>query len=303
MRSMVFCTMLPSLGSAIAFPKGAGRGQEGELVWMHIPKTGSSFIFPFISVLCPRLSEQVYKKAASLEADEATRTLACHCQECGCSSCPNSWHTPYNNRTTRGRIVAMFRKPSHRIVSQFLYKEGFGGGWGDMSSISDAMSKLPPDATETERFITYATHPSTMSCQTKMLLGYTCVSDQVLSLEDKQEAIRRVREDFAFVGNTDLWHESVTLLHAMLGGKYSPHQELNVRPQSGPASNAERLLTALKEKGWTDPYDDAVFKEVMHQMTKRIGHDMRTVDMQWLPEDFDGDLRRQDTYCTSCNVD
>lgn len=91
------------------------------------------------------------------------------------------------------------------------------------------------------------------------------------------------------------------LLHAMLGGKYSPHQELNVRPQSGPASIAERLLTALKDKGWTDPYDDAVFEEVMHLITKRIGHNIRTVDMQWLMEELDGDVRTQDKYCTSCS--
>lgn len=263
-------------------------------------------MYPFSSLTCPHLSEQVYDKVASLAVEEAGRTLQCHCHECGCGSCFPGGHHPYNNETTRGRMVAMFRKPSHRIVSQFMYKGGFGGGWGNMSSISDAMSKLPPGATETERFIVYATHPSTMSCQTKMILGYECVSDQVLSLEDKQEAIRRVREDFAFVGNTDLWHESVSLLHAMLGGKHSPHQELNVRPHGGSASTPERLLTALKDKGWTDPYDDAVFEEVMHLMTKRIGHaiDVRnsTVDMQLLMEDFDVDFRTYDKYCTSCSV-
>lgn len=146
-----------------------------------------------------------------------------------------------------------------------------------------------------------------MSCQTKMLLGYSCVSDKVLSLEDKREAIRRVREDFAFVGNTDLWHESVMLMHAMLGGTYAPHQELNVRPHGGPTNIAEELLTALKETGWNDPYDDAVFEEVMHLMTTRVGHDIERehasmADMQWQMEDLDGDLGVYDRYCTSCSV-
>lgn len=302
--------MLSSFGSAMVFsPKWTHRGQQDELIWMHIPKTGTSFMFPFSSVACPSLSERVYEKAASLHVTDAGRTLSCHCHECGCSSCLPPGHIPYKNGATRGRMVAMFRKPSHRIVSQFMYKGGFGGGWGNMSSISDAMSHLPPGTTDTDRFIAYATHPSTMSCQTKMLLGHECVSEKLLSSEDKHEAIRRVREEFAFVGNTDLWHESVTLLHAMLGGKYAHYQEVNVRPNNGPASMAERLLSVLKERDWVDPYDDAVYEEVMRLMKKRIGHDIgkgnrSTADMLWEMEDLDDEGRLANIeYCTSCNVE
>merc|ERR1711953_1064521 len=96
-----------------------------------------------------------------------------------------------------------------------MFKNGFGGGWGNMSSLDAHMHALPPGTSDEHRLLAYANHFTTRSCQTKMLLGHMCVSDVDITELNAQEAIRRLHE-FWFVGSTNHWNVSIQLLHKMV---------------------------------------------------------------------------------------
>ena len=68
-------------------------------------------------------------------------------------------------------------------------------------------------------------------CQTKMVLGVPCAAPFALNASLLAEAIRRLKDDFRFVGLTGRWDESVCLFHARLGGAPVAAQFLNSRPR------------------------------------------------------------------------
>jgi len=63
-----------------------------------------------------------------------------------------------------------------------------------------------------------------------MTLGKKCAQPYVnLTRTDLKEAIRRVQEDFAFVGLTEYFVESVCLFHRMFGGAINIDELKNMR--------------------------------------------------------------------------
>ena len=63
-----------------------------------------------------------------------------------------------------------------------------------------------------------------------MVLGYQCAQPRVdLTQADLMEAIRRIKNDFAFFGLTDYYTETVCLFHRMFGGIVESQEFLNNR--------------------------------------------------------------------------
>ncbi|KAH8067217.1 hypothetical protein JL720_12480 [Aureococcus anophagefferens] len=68
----------------------------------------------------------------------------------------------------------------------------------------------------------YAESPGIPSCACKMVLGRPCGGAARLTAADAAEAVRRVTEDFLFVGSQDHFRASVALAHAMLAPGLPP---------------------------------------------------------------------------------
>jgi len=122
-----------------------------------------------------------------------------------------NWHAPVDRTVLskyQGRLITMLRDPmahkkswyAHKIVNELVHPSGPGG------SASHALSTLK-EWLETHRGL-----------QVGFLLGFDGFKDLSLNRGHLAEAKRRLRDNFAFVGLTDRWADSVCLLHASFGG-------------------------------------------------------------------------------------
>lgn len=155
---------------------------------------------------------------------------------------PIHHHIPLR-RGSQLTAVAMFRNPRDRLASQLLYMRSMVSLvklWGvdekDILPLMQMLSTIPePDAvnashpchshmrTDKDRRLcryTMSSHfPGIRGCMTKMVLGYNCANRVKLTTQDLEQAKRIVRSQFAFVGLTEQWEESVRLFHGMHGGR------------------------------------------------------------------------------------
>lgn len=134
-----------------------------------------------------------------------------------------------------GYVVAIFRDPRRRLLSAYNYhKHSFGmnswvllgdsmdGGRWYSGGISSLFFFIPRDERKrmlqtTHTLEAFANFPGIASCQTKMIIGYTCATYVRLSDANVYEAKRRMDRDFALVGLLEHWNASVCLFHRMLG--------------------------------------------------------------------------------------
>jgi hypothetical protein len=121
---------------------------------------------------------------------------------------------------------------------------------------------------ESKRIRIFAEAGGISGCQTKMILGRTCASPRVLTVAEVRRAISILRHDFAFVGLTEDYDESVCLFHRKLGGLPAWAEFLNVRPGrgSGPEAYDEAPLA-----GFVDVADEALYaaaKQIFEDMQR-----------------------------------
>jgi hypothetical protein len=149
----------------------------------------------------------------------------------------------------------------------------------------------------------YAESAAIRGCQTKMLLGRACAENIQLEEADIAEAVRRVKEEFAFVGITSRWRASVCLFHRMYRklsdstwGEAVPAELINSRPGLGTTVEewgaesgqvAEVATRALKRQqtaylqqiGYADNADDAVYRAALELFTTRA-HALGCIDQR-----------------------
>merc|ERR1719382_550591 len=83
------------------------------------------------------------------------------------------------------------------------------------------------------------------------------VSPAIPSTEERDEAVRMLKEDFAFVGITEHWDLSVCLFHAMYGGPCTSHEFDTLRSSHDLPPDA----SIADLNGWRDVYDGALYEE------------------------------------------
>lgn len=220
------------------------------VVWVHIPKTGTSFLTTLVFSLCPRWSNdwQVDTKRripSNFKGHDLT------------VECPGGFDAKYRSpsqfghlgilgedfyQQRKGKFVGMFRKPELRMLSAWYHDPG---PWGDIH------------ATNLTR---YASSPEHQGCMVKSLTRgrkYPCHGPGATFNETKL-AIRRLQEGFAFVGLTDFWDLSICLWHAMFDVGPIFRDELhNSRP--GKVSSAEKQASLAVIRKFPDNADEAVF--------------------------------------------
>lgn len=81
-----------------------------------------------------------------------------------------------------------------------------------------------------------------------MILGMKCAAQDVkLTRDDLREALSRVRNEFAFIGITEYYTETVCLFHRMFGAPIHPHELQNLR-FVGQGRRAVNYLALLGEE-------------------------------------------------------
>lgn len=83
------------------------------------------------------------------------------------------WHLSYNDQRMNHSIVTLFRNPTNRIISAFLFDMLIPYGFPNKTIEERLAVKALVRATENPIY-SYATLPGISSCQTKMVLGYGC---------------------------------------------------------------------------------------------------------------------------------
>ena len=181
------------------------RGPRPCLFWLHIQKTGTSFGSTLAAAGCPEQPKQrnvrKWSGACSYALGAGSHT-----------------HTPYvREKHGVGTAVTLIRSPRARLVSAYFFglrEVGhpmlpLGHPEKDLSAWDKVARRRLRRAMPTIQ--AYARYPGIAHCQTKMVLGIPCGEAVDVTPDMSREAIRRLREDFRFVGVQDHWSASVQL--------------------------------------------------------------------------------------------
>ncbi|KAH8069492.1 hypothetical protein JL721_5795 [Aureococcus anophagefferens] len=172
-------------------------------------------------------------------------------------------HTPYDP-SFKGIAVTLLRDPADRLVSAYF----FGGihpmfpaghDFKDLNDVDAAAAFARIAKTSNRSYIhAYALTPGVAHCQTKAVLGRLCGDAAPLAPADLDEALRRLDEDFLFVGAQAFFPESVRTLHAML----APELEVDLHRLAESTSRIHRYTAQQRDgarrtwrAGFRDAYD------------------------------------------------
>lgn len=246
---------------------------EAFLRWLHIPKTGTSFVNTLLRWGCrkrsdlfvvPRLERPRHMPLVMLETfswdwlfhNESGRAwLRKHCGKRLVTKHPVSGELHYAlymhralKRWEVDKAVAMFRLPLQRMYSNYLH-----------------LNLHYNETREFQRSLhEFLQKPKFWSQQTKLLLGRNYRDERALTESDGKRAALLV-ERLKFVGLTEEFELSCRLFHARFGGVPHRAQFENVRPGIFRyRTKAERSSSFRYDESqfneWTDPADDIVYE-------------------------------------------
>ena len=239
--------------------------------WLHVPKAGSAFINVAARFGCPELrqSNHTFNMAVEFTAWIDKERDG---RECPRLAAPWNGHAPIRPAELQPpamvRLVAMFRRPSQRLLSGFHHAEG---GKVDMMIAPGMPAARREQMRRASRDdpAAYARWPGIAGCVAKMLIGRQCASERSLTDTDVAHAVFLVRERFAFVGLLESWETSVCVFHALLSPRTAIHPAELVVTHVGIHSPTLRKsngsLVALAEwderhlRGFADVDDERVY--------------------------------------------
>lgn len=266
MRRIIFnpLVLLSSVGrNAILMQQETQTAEHPPLApvaWIHIPKTGTSFVNTLIHhpEICPNVPEEDFVVGA-----QHIKFWQDHPKE---EFCPGGFSQTYPApphhfgigpvyNQNRGRIISFFRNPTARLISAYNHAQHSWPG-------------SLPRAKNIQEFANVV-----QGCQARMLTRAQCVGHDIpapMSTEEIQMASNRVWQ-MNFVGLTEEWDFSICLFHAIYGGTCHEQEFVNTRPHT-------RLDEADGLRGFVDPMDTPVF-ETAHthfwELIERYGLDRK----------------------------
>ena len=229
------------------------RGPKPCLFWLHIQKTGTAFGSTLAAVGCP---EQPKQRNVRKWSDACSYAL-------GAGS---HTHTPYvREKHGLGTTVTLIRSPRARLVSAYFFglrEVGhpmlpLGHPEKDLSAWDKAARRRLKRAMPTIQ--AYARYPGIAHCQTKMVLGIHCGEDVQVTPDMSREAIRRLREDFRFVGVQDHWRASVQLALAAFNASSSAELLVESAQARHQYTKRERAAAMANLTAYEDVYDEALY--------------------------------------------
>lgn len=214
------------------------------LVWLHVPKTGSSFATTLAHFGCPKIPADVKVKEVTWKNpfNKSDIAMPFSQQYAITSWCPNAFarfesgHAPVPPWAQLEHVVTMFRDPKYRLVSGYFHnyhdcphlrKRFFCPG----ENLNCNYLFRTPMWRQMERLGEY--HKCTSNCQAQMLTGNNCGvtpgGKKRPSEKDLEPLALAAVDRMGFVGLTEQWPLSVCLFHARFGGTCYKASFNNVR--------------------------------------------------------------------------
>lgn len=237
-----------SSGSARDRKKTRAGKSLSPILWLHVPKTGSSFATTLAHFGCPFLPAGVAIKEPS-DLFSTYPQLRMPCQS-GFKRF-ESGHDPLPNSADLRHVVSMFREPKARLASGYFHR------LHDCPSLRNNVcipryhpqigKKFPPEnglPGDCDKFFQIPLQqqkPTIVEysrcvggCATHMLAGRPCgikpdMITTAAEADSKAKALKTM-EQLGFVGLTEQWPLSVCLFHMRFGGNCLRESFTNVRP-------------------------------------------------------------------------
>ena len=243
----------------------AQNASDRPILWLHIPKCGSTFSITVLHYACAEELPAWHLVFMALLGNEPSTRMAHalhirHAAERPGWACGRALRLPFLGHKPltpeSDRIVAMFRRPAQRIISAWVdHRHADGMEW-------HVRRTLPKNISVAD----FARFEGIAGCATKLLTGSRCAAS--VSIDDARvdRAVATLRSGrFAFVGLVERWDESVCLFHATMGvGSYPIAGELQ---HFGHSRAALRRPGGRYDEGWlrgfVDTADERVYAEAV----------------------------------------
>lgn len=271
------------------------------LVYVHIPKCGSSFATVVAHYACgdrvpADLTVREPGGAYGWSSTETTERWNAYCPQAGTPALASfaNGHAPLSPDVDPRHAVAMFREPRTRVLSGYFHYtpelDAETGGSGRLHDCPRMRSRYclgdscdGDKVTDSGRRVT---NPAVVpldeygacvgACMTNMLNGRGC-GDPQRADGDIAAARAKVRR-FGFVGLTEEWDLSVCLWHAMFGGRCTSSEFADLRPgpkRDGYGEHHEELrawdlVTSPPWLAAEAPPDEDVYKEAKAVFWERV---------------------------------
>ena len=222
-----------------------------ELLWVHPPKTSSTFCLTIQHVCCKVEFEAIADKVMKEVEATASKVLSASTKHVflgwGClrlelekgnsslvprSSCfspMSQGHRPLLPTPSHGaetptpldlsRVAMMLRDPKQRILSAFMdgkHAEGMPDSKQNAAPWRNASLSI------FAKILAYSQHPDIIGCQVKMLNGLDCAAPVEVNQSLLDTAKKRLRKLF-FVGIFDDYSTSLERFHRDMGHGTKPH--------------------------------------------------------------------------------
>lgn len=254
-------------------------GQLKELQWLHIPKTGTSFIATVWNYACGYGGAKQRRLDLNVDVNQGPHCGRCYdfslmerypkqdyCKPGVLADNFSTTHVPTSlqiMKSSAEQTVGFFRKPSQRLISGFhdgMHASGFANAeW----SLLLAMCRGGQAAC-------YARFSGIAGCMARMLTGGSCAESYAARNGEAFDSGRAhvagaiaALSQMSFVGLTEEWDESVCLFHVMFGGRLDPFELKNFH--SHRSSN-----NFLYDEGVLDGFVDEADEEVYRAAKKRF---------------------------------
>lgn len=249
------------------------------LIHVHVPKAGTTFMNVIAEHpgICPNLhvslTQKMLDQYGDLQADGKVRS------QMNQFTCPGGVAGLYFQRafqhaglgafpkeSIKGHATIMLRQPEARLLSAFQFNASFLPNYPKQRFHWNISLRGPAPATFKE--YAEAMQGGTVKILTRSdsVPGPDQASISIPSMEERDEALRMLKEDFVFVGITEHWDLSVCLFHAMYGGDCGSDEFLHLRANNYP-SDAPSIADL---NGWRDVYDGALYEEGMKIFNKNL---------------------------------
>mmetsp|Transcript_65415 Transcript_65415/g.173399 ORF Transcript_65415/g.173399 Transcript_65415/m.173399 type:complete len:325 (-) Transcript_65415:277-1251(-) len=224
-----------------------------KVIWLHPPKTGSSFAVPVFELGCRSCEAQWKGKDLGQDPGDWFKkhypTTEC------CTKYMGMYHHLYGHDplmhiSNAPMVLMMLREPHRRLQSDYVYAY-------DKSHLHmiPSVSKFSKEVIEalrrqahntrltlTDRLLAFEGFPGIAHCQTKMILGRLCYAQFFLTPQLSEKAIGTMKK-FAFVGDTDRWSTSMCVLARKFRRPDLEKFNLNSRKTTTPRSAPRRERT------------------------------------------------------------
>lgn len=268
--------------------KGVPVHRLRNLKWLHIPKTGNTFVATLWNYACGQGDPWGGGQRLDLSVDPKLQPDCPSCYDMALKErypiaeycAPGvlsqegkhrkfvTQHRPISLRDAkRGPVVGLFRRPNQRLLSSFRAQHTNGFPDTTEKELMTNCSMWAINGSGRGHADCFARFPGIAGCMTRMLTGGRCAESSASapallsklrfpSSSHRVAAAKKVIRTMSFVGLTERWDESVCLFHRLFGGKVDPQelQDMHLGKRGAHVDYDESEL-----KGFVDHDDEAVY--------------------------------------------